>query len=325
MPPERGAPGAPFEAPGEGTGARVSVVVLTHNRAAEVLRCLRHLQALPEQPPIIVVDNGSHDDTAQQVRQRFPAVTLVASQHNLGAAGRNLGVARVTTPYVAFCDDDTWWAPGALQRAVDALDAHPRLAAVGARVLVGPEQREDPTCACMARSPLPRGELPGPALIGFMAGAAVMRVAAFVEAGGYEPRLFIGGEERLLGLDLATRGWRMAYLKDVVTHHHPSPVRDAPQRRSLLARNDVWIACLRLSWPGVAARWRGALRDAPGLAAKLRLAGAILAGLPWVLSHRRPVSAAIEAQLAAVLAQGSPRQATEAPSAPQAAPPIRRL
>lgn len=289
--------------PGAGSddAARVSVVVLTYNRAAEVQRTLQHLCALPEQPPIVVVDNGSTDGTAQQLQTRFPHVTLVRCERNLGAAGRNLGVARVATPYVAFCDDDTWWAPGALARAVHVLDACPGLAAVAARVLVGPQQREDPTCALMARSPLPCEGLPGPALIGFMAGAVVMRVAAFLDAGGYEPRLFIGGEERLLGLDLAARGWRMAYVAEVVTHHHPSPLRDAPRRRGLLARNDVWIAGLRLPWRWVGRRTRLAFRGTPRLVGKLRLAGALVSGLPWVLARRRVVPPNVQAQLAQVL------------------------
>src|SRR5690606_12222888 len=76
------------------TGSLVSVVVLTYNRRDEVLITLERLQANLAGDlsiPIIVVDNGSPDGTAQAIRQRFPAVTVVASHCNLGAAGRNLG------------------------------------------------------------------------------------------------------------------------------------------------------------------------------------------------------------------------------------------
>lgn len=138
---------------------------------------------MPEPPPVIVVDNASHDDTATRIVRHFGDVQVVRCTRNLGAAGRNAGVAQVTTPYVAFCDDDTWWAPGALQRAAALLQSHPRLAAVAARVLVGPEQRLDPTCERMADSPLPGDGLPGPRLIAFMAGAVVMRTA-YREVGG---------------------------------------------------------------------------------------------------------------------------------------------
>jgi GT2 family glycosyltransferase len=184
---------------------RVSVVVLTHNRARELERCLDELLRLPEQPHVIAVDNASDDGTIDHLATRFPGVEWLRCARNLGAAGRNTGVARVSTPYVAFCDDDTWWEAGALGRAADLLDLHPRLGAISARVLVGADDRLDPSCERMAASPLDAKGLPGPALIGFMAGAVVMRTDAFREAGGYEPRFFLGAEEALMGLEFAAR------------------------------------------------------------------------------------------------------------------------
>jgi len=114
------------------------VVVITATRRDEVLRAPDRLSALPERPHVVVVDNGSTDGTAEAVRTAFPLVQLVASPENLGAVGRNVGVARLDTPYVAFCDDDTWWDSGSLRAAADVLDAHPRLAVVTARILVEP-------------------------------------------------------------------------------------------------------------------------------------------------------------------------------------------
>src|SRR5690348_5472720 len=114
---------------------RVAVVMITHNQVKEVLGSLDRLARLPEQPRIVVVDNGSNDGTAPAEAERFPQVEILRLHANLGAAGRTLGVERVDVPYVAFCDDDTWWEPGALLRAADLLDAHPRLAVVTGRIL----------------------------------------------------------------------------------------------------------------------------------------------------------------------------------------------
>ena len=88
--------------------ARVGAVVLTHNRAAEVLRTVERLAALPECPKIVVVDNASVDDTAQRLRAAFPDITCVRLARNVGAAGRNAGVRACDRPYIALCDDDTW-------------------------------------------------------------------------------------------------------------------------------------------------------------------------------------------------------------------------
>src|SRR5207302_11043179 len=73
-------------------------------------------------------------------------------------------------PYTTLfrsCDDDTWWEPGSLRRAADLFDAHPRLALAVARVLVGPEEREDPVCRELEQSPIPAEPgLPGRPVLG---------------------------------------------------------------------------------------------------------------------------------------------------------------
>lgn len=276
-------------------GDRVSVVILTHNRVDEVARTVEHVRALPERLPIVVVDNASTDHTPALLKERFPEIEIIMLSRNLGAAGRNAGVHAVTTPYVAFCDDDTWWAPGSLARAALLLDAYPRVAVLSARVLVGPDQREDPACAAMAASPLPSVGLPGRSILGFLAGASVMRKSSFLSVGGYEPRLFLGGEEVLLALDLATHGWALVYAEALTVHHHPSPYRDAAGRRQLLARNALWIAWLRRPF-------LSAIRETLRVLGGARAEGALGAccveavrGLPWVLRNRRVVSAEIEA------------------------------
>ncbi|MGW0187685.1 glycosyltransferase family 2 protein, partial [Streptomyces sp. NPDC003362] len=103
-----------------GPDDRTTVVVITRDRRPELLRTLRTLRDLPERPPVIVTDNGSADGTADAVARDHPEVLLLRPGRNLGAVGRNLAVRRVRTPYVAFCDDDTWWEPGSLRRAADA-------------------------------------------------------------------------------------------------------------------------------------------------------------------------------------------------------------
>src|SRR5215472_7156131 len=99
--------------------SRVAVVMITHNRREDVLRSLQRLTCLPERPRIVVVDNDSADSTTEAVAHRFPHVEVVPAGGNLGAAARNLGVHRVDAPYVALCDDDTWWEAGSLALAAD--------------------------------------------------------------------------------------------------------------------------------------------------------------------------------------------------------------
>ncbi|HEX8930665.1 MAG TPA: glycosyltransferase family 2 protein, partial [Actinomycetota bacterium] len=142
---------------------RITVVIMTRNRRDELLETLARMTALPERVPVIVADNASTDGTGEAVTERFGQVRLLRCARNLGAVARNLAVREVTTPYVAFCDDDTRWRPGSLGRAADLLDTHPQLASVTARILVAPELVEDPITPELRGSPVPAPPwLPGP-------------------------------------------------------------------------------------------------------------------------------------------------------------------
>ncbi|SOC50191.1 Glycosyltransferase, GT2 family [Blastococcus aggregatus] len=270
--------------------ADVTVVVASQNRREDLLVTLPRHEA-----PVILVDNGSTDGTVEAVLAAHPAVTVIPLDRNLGARARTLGAAQAGTPFVAFADDDSWWAPGDLARAVDIMRAHPRLAILNARILVGPEERLDPVCAELARSPLCGEGLPGPALLGFVACAALVRREAFEAVGGFDPVVRFPGEEERLALDLATAGWSMAYVDEVTIHHHPSPRRDAPGRRQAgIWRSRLLTAAMRLPAPEVAGLLLDAVRAGrPGLTGLARA----LPDVPAALRRRRPVPPRVRADL----------------------------
>ncbi|MBV9792488.1 MAG: glycosyltransferase [Actinobacteria bacterium] len=278
---------------------QVTVVVATRNRRPGLCRTLVQLTGLPEQPPIVVVDNGSADGTADAVRTGFPQVELIRQERNLGAYGRNLGVRRARTPYVALSDDDSWWEPGALTQAVKVLDAYPEVGLVAGATMVGEQDDPDPLNAVLAASPLSRDGLPGPRLLGFLGCAAVVRRDAFLAVGGYSRLLRIGGEEELLAYDLAARGWPICYQPEIVVHHWPSAARDPRRRRVQELRNHALISWLRrplahaLADTGQLAATAGRGRDP--LAA--RALAETLITLPRALPRRRPLPDSVEADI----------------------------
>jgi GT2 family glycosyltransferase len=288
---------------------RVSVVMITHNRRAEALRSVGLLLALPERPQVVVVDNGSTDGTADALRSRYPGVEVVASPDNLGAVGRNVGVSRLCTPYVAFCDDDTWWEPGSLRLAADVLDEHPSVAVLTARILVEPGGAEDPIVPELRSSPVPaRSGLPGPALGSFLAGASVVRREAFLACGGFSPKLWLGGEEELLAVDLAAAGWELCFLEALTVHHEASRLRDPTTRRRDGLRNTLWFTWLRRPVPAALRRTVTLALTVPRDRTSVRAFRDALRGAPWVLSERRRVPPAVEARLAAL--DGPQRRST---------------
>jgi GT2 family glycosyltransferase len=246
-----------------------------------------------------MVDNGSTDGSVAAVRVHFPMVTVIALRANAGAAGRNVAARLCRTPYLAFCDDDSWWAPGALDTAVAVLDAHPSVAVLVGQVLVGPDERADPVCELLAHSPLETPEgAPGPLVLGFPACGAIVRKSAFLEVGGFHPRFGVGGEEELLALDLMALDWQVVYVREVVAHHHPA-TGGRSDRRGIQVRNALWSSWLRRS-PLAAGR---STIEVMGRARRDRSAARGIAraasGLPWVLRERRRLPAEVEQAKAA--------------------------
>ena len=276
------------------TDTRVSVVMMTRDRREQALRSLARLTALPESPRIILVDNGSADGTGEAVGHAFPAVTVLAPGRNLGGAARTLGVQAATTPYVAFSDDDSWWAPGALARAADHFDAAPRLGLLAARLLVGAQEGLDPVCREMAASPLPQhSDLPGPSVLGFLACGAVVRRRAYLQVGGFHPVIFFCGEETVLAQDLAAAGWGLSYVDDVVAHHHPQLGPERGHRRRLQARNAVLSSWLRRPLPVALAHTATALGSGADRPEVFDLARR----LPTALIARQPLPNEVERQV----------------------------
>jgi GT2 family glycosyltransferase len=284
----------------------VTVVVASRNRRTDLLASLPRHEA-----PVILVDNGSTDGTVDAVRSALPAVRVIPMRRNVGAVARTIGALAATTPYVAFADDDSWWAPGALDRAVAVLDVHPTVALVTGRILVGPQELVDPLSQEMATAPL--GTSPGgagPDVLGFAACAAVVRRSAFLSVGGFDTVVRFPGEEERVALDLADAGWLMSYVDDLVVHHHPSPSRgSAARRRTQIVRSELLTACMRRPWLEVLAVATANLRaDGPSRSGVL----AAVASLPEALARRRDISPWLRGQLARL---ASPRPPAAGPAA----------
>jgi glycosyltransferase involved in cell wall biosynthesis len=101
---------------------RISAVIPTYNRAALVVRAVK--SALEQtRPPdeIIVVDDGSTDDTCDRLRHFGDRIRLIREQNAGGAAARNRGVREALFPWIAFLDSDDVWTPRHLEETERAI------------------------------------------------------------------------------------------------------------------------------------------------------------------------------------------------------------
>ena len=124
---------------------RVTVVIPTYNRTALVQRAIQSVlrQTARRACDIVVIDDGSTDDTAQALR-RYAGDIRCLRQPNAGvSAARNTGLRDAANEFVAFLDSDDEWVPDKIERQLAVLRRYPQavfVATHGARRSVTGEQ-----------------------------------------------------------------------------------------------------------------------------------------------------------------------------------------
>lgn len=123
----------------------VCIVLLNRNQREDTLMCLESLSKISYSPTrIVVVDNGSTDDSTASIRRSHPAVEVIALSHNTGCAGgRNAGLAHARSlnpDFVLFLDNDTVVDPRFLHHLVNAAEADPGIGILSSKIVL----RSDP-------------------------------------------------------------------------------------------------------------------------------------------------------------------------------------
>jgi N-acetylglucosaminyl-diphospho-decaprenol L-rhamnosyltransferase len=227
----------------------VSVSLVNTNSRELLLACLESLEGAGAE--IVVLDNASEDGSAAAVRERFPQVRLIEQRHRAGFGANHNAVVRATTGrYVFVLNEDTTSEDWGFDRMVTHLDANPRVAALGPR-LVYPDGRPQ---ASAWRFPSPTTAALGLLTLGrtgivqsggsetrdvdwAMAAALLLRREALDEVGMFDEGYFIYSEETDLCRRLRDAGWRTQYFPSVTVVHHESQFSAGiPERRI----NEMW-------------------------------------------------------------------------------------
>lgn len=109
----------------------VAVIIPTFNHAGAIARAVQSVLDQSHPPAeVIVVDDGSTDNTSEALAGFGEAVRVVRQENSGVAAARNLGVRMTTAPLLAFVDADDAWRPTKLERQVERIVARPALGLV---------------------------------------------------------------------------------------------------------------------------------------------------------------------------------------------------
>jgi GT2 family glycosyltransferase len=221
----------------------VTVVVVNWNSGAMLRGCLRSVLRGADglEVNVVVVDNKSRDESPELVEREFPEVRLIRSGANLGfGRGNNLAQGHAKPGWVLFLNPDTELQEGALRLMVDFFEAHPKVGAVGCKMVFPDGEVADQNLQWFP-SPLTeflrlavlsdgivrrfKGILPwnDPNRSGFVqklyGGCMMVRTAVLERTGWFDERFFMYAEDVDLSRRIREAGWQLYYISEASVIH----------------------------------------------------------------------------------------------------------
>jgi GT2 family glycosyltransferase len=245
----------------------VSVLVVSHNSAAFLARCLESVARRTGGLSIetCVIDNASSDDSVDIATGR-PGVRVVANGANRGfAAGVNQGIASTSGRYVLWLNPDAVFVSDGLRALVAYLDAHPSVGIIGPRILDPDGGRQRSARAfpsydwavahrhslltrLFPNNPYSRRYLLGdldlsvPQAVDWVSGAALLHRRELVERiGGLDEAFFMYCEDVDFCLRARQAGWTTAYHPAFeVQHEVAGSTRSQPRAMLVERHRSLW-------------------------------------------------------------------------------------
>jgi glycosyl transferase family 2 len=232
-------------------GDSVSVVIPALNAAGYIRRAIESVLRQTVRPrEIIVVDDGSTDNTVALISEYGSAATCLCQRHRGLSVARNEGVGRSAADWIAFLDADDEWLPDKLERQLAILGRYPGLRWCSChRRDIGPEQPTAPASpadllALLAERPvLPLLTVMAAGLSVAPSGVVVRR-SVLRENGGFDPRLCYS-QDRDLWLRIALHHPWIGYSPEVGLHYH-SDTPDSLMKRYRERTEALGVVCRHL-------------------------------------------------------------------------------
>ena len=221
----------------------ISCFLITRDRADDLCDCLAHLEAqdLPG-VEIVLLDNGSSDDTRERVAREHPGVRLLVSDVNLGVAGgRNLAMKACTGDLLVGIDDDAIVDdPSFLRRVAAEFERDPSLGCLSPKIVNYHTGLQDPKEIPSKDKSKADRRFETSYFIGCF--FAIPRTVLDA-TGDFPAGFFYAGEESDLGFRIFRAGFRLVYEPSLVVRHKVSPVRTTGRSKyRYYVRNRIWLA-----------------------------------------------------------------------------------
>jgi GT2 family glycosyltransferase len=244
---------------------RIAIVMLTHNSREKTLRALESIRGAGDRVDVLVWDNGSVDDTADVVEERFPEVHVHRHPFNLGVASGRNAAARLATEelrpsHLLFLDNDMVVRRGFVTGLLDPFLHDPTIGQTQAKLLFMNEPtRINDGGGCDVRfwlgsthpvgyGEIDRGQRDATAPCVSCGGAMMVRADLFEQLGGFDSTFDPYGPEDLdFSLRLQKLGFRALYAPAAVALHEASRSVEGGNRSADYTQRRIrhWVVFLR--------------------------------------------------------------------------------
>lgn len=299
--------------PGNLSGT-ISVIVVNWNRCELLRSCLRSLTTQNVDQPfdLILVDNGSRDDSIEMARREFgehPAfrLSLICNDENRGfCAANNQGIRHSRSEFVALLNNDAEAEPDWLPALLAAFEKRPEIGMAASKILVHEDPRRidkvghliylDGQNRGRGSGEFDRGQYDQIEEVLWPDGCAAMyRRQMLDHIGLFDEDFFAYADDAELGLRARIAGWSCLYMPRAVVRHHRGTTLGlrSTRRLELIERNRVLLAVKLFPWSllwlngayymarmaaglWAALRGKGEVSRHPGFSGKLQVAMALI-------------------------------------------------
>lgn len=234
--------------------SKISIITVNYNGLALTCSLIKSLHSNVSYPlEIIVVDNGSRKDEAEELKNRFPEITVVRSEKNLGfAGGNNLGAKYATGDWYFFLNNDTEIYGDHFDKLISNFERDPKIAIVGPKIrfwegkrriqyagytdMKGISMKNDLIGFTMEDD----GSYDLPSYTPFVHGAAMLvRRDAYEDVGPMPECYFLYFEELDWSRMFTRKGWKIYYDPSQTVYHKESATtgQESPLRSYYMTRN----------------------------------------------------------------------------------------
>lgn len=211
----------------------LSIVIVNWNTVSLLCQCLDSIYRIGSQYifEIIVVDNGSSDDSVAIIKQRFPEVIVIENKENLGfARANNLGIVAAQGRYYLLLNSDTIILPGTLDELISVADLHPDVGVISPKLLNVDNSLQESWASFPSlfsellgqnfrnRRPVPG--VPSAYDVDWVSGACMLvRVKMVQEVGSLDEDYFMYSEETDWCFRIKKAGWKIWYFSSAIIYH----------------------------------------------------------------------------------------------------------